>query len=100
MLKEYIFEVAGRRVYIIAESTGEAEAKLRAKGNTRYYLLTTCPVCGSKSHKLRELIDDYRRVYMEAQLTEEAERVAYLDGLIDGLRLALEVVKGDDKGTD
>lgn len=96
MMKEYIFEVAGRRVYVIAESTGEAEAKLRAKGHTRYYLLTTCPVCGSKSHKLRELIDDYRRIYMEAQLTEEAERVAYLDGYVDGLGAALRVVENED----
>lgn len=45
MLKEYIFEVEGKRLSIKAESLEEAIKELKGK---RYYLLTTCPVSTSK----------------------------------------------------
>lgn len=41
MLKEFIFEVEGKRISIKAESLEEAVKELKGK---RYYLLTTCPV--------------------------------------------------------
>lgn len=48
--------------------------------------------------KLKELIEGYRRMYMGELLTEGAERIAYLEGVIDGLELALEVVRNDGRG--
>lgn len=45
MLKEFIFEVEGKRISIKAESFEEAIKELKGK---RYYLLTTCPVSISK----------------------------------------------------
>jgi hypothetical protein len=45
---------------------------------------------------LKNMIADYRKMYMSELLTENAERIAYLDGVIDGLELALEVVKNDN----
>lgn len=48
--------------------------------------------------KLRELLDSYRRMYMGELLTENIERIAYLEGVIDGLELAMEVLKATDKG--
>ena len=48
--------------------------------------------------KLKELIESYRRMYMGELLTEGAERIAYLEGVIDGLELALEVVRNDGRG--
>lgn len=48
--------------------------------------------------KLRELLDSYRRMYMGELLTEKIERIAYLEGVIDGLELAMEVLKATDKG--
>lgn len=48
--------------------------------------------------KLKELLESYRQMHMKELLTEGAERIAYLEGVIDGLELALEVVKGDDSG--
>ena len=45
MLKEYIFEVEGKRISIKAESLEEAVKELKGK---RYYLLTTCHVSTAK----------------------------------------------------
>lgn len=45
MLKEFIFEVDGKRISIKALSLEEAVKELKGK---RYYLLTTCPVSTSK----------------------------------------------------
>lgn len=45
MLKEFIFEVDGKRISIKAESLEEAVKELKGK---RYYLLTTCPVSTDK----------------------------------------------------
>lgn len=45
MLKEFIFEVDGKRISIKAESLEEAVKELKGK---RYYLLTTCPVSTTK----------------------------------------------------
>ena len=50
--------------------------------------------------RLRELIDTFRRIYFEELLTEGAERVAYDEGIIDGLELAMEVVRSDGKRED
>ncbi len=47
--------------------------------------------------RLRELIANYRRMYMGELLTEGAERIAYLEGVIDGLEIALEVVNDDKR---
>lgn len=43
--------------------------------------------------KIDELLDIYYRIYMEALLTEPAERVAYLDGFIDGLNEAKKAIE-------
>lgn len=45
MMKEYIFDVEGKRISIKAESLEEAVKELKGK---RYYLLTTCPVSTDK----------------------------------------------------
>ena len=45
MLKEFIFEVEGKRIAIKAESLEEAVKELKGK---RYYLLTACPVSTPK----------------------------------------------------
>lgn len=45
MMKEYIFDVEGKRISIKAESLEEAVKELKGK---KYYLLTTCPVSTDK----------------------------------------------------
>ncbi len=50
MLKEFIFEVEGKRLSIRAESLEEAVKELKGK---RYYLLTTCPVSTSEERSVK-----------------------------------------------
>ena len=50
-----------------------------------------------RGSKLKELLDGYRRMHMGELLTENIERIAYLEGVIDGLELAMEVLKATGK---
>lgn len=47
----------------------------------------------NRESKLKELLDGYRRMHMGELLTENIERIAYLEGVIDGLELAMEAGK-------
>lgn len=98
MLREYVFSVAGKTEHIIAESIEAAEELLRAHGMGGYSLLDTIPFTDNRSQRLRDLIESYRRIYMSALLSDEAERVAYLEGFLDGLEMALKVVDHDNSG--
>ena len=48
------------------------------------------------AEEIQNYLDTYRRIYQEELLTEEAERISYTEGVIDGLMFALGVVKGAD----
>lgn len=98
MMKEYVFSVAGKTEHIIAENIEAAEELLRAHGMGGYSLLDTIPLTDNRSQRLKDLIESYRRIYMSALLTDEAERVAYLEGFLDGLEMALKVVDYDNSG--